>query len=377
MYDVVVVGGGVMGMATAYSLLKRGVRKVAVLERHTVGHDRAASTDKTKAIRYEYANSEQYSLMVGRAIELWRDLEAQTRGDLYVNCGVACWGRGEAPYTRSSFRTLSRLGLPIREVSPEELCTIYPQFSLADISYATVNPEGGFLRASRCVSAFAKMVRAGGGDIYEGYHVTGLSQLGQTVTIRVEGGESIVASRVVLATGAWAASLLPTLGLTLPLTANKQQVMYMSGLSESFAPGPFPVFLNLDHDFYGFPLDENGLLKVSIHFPGPLIDPNVPHAPDKAADDLLLSLVETYIPQAAKGKIELSRVCMYAMTPDEDFILDRLPGYDNVTVAAGFSGHGFKFGPVIGELMAALALGEEPEFSLDPFVLSRFASRWE
>lgn len=373
MYDAVIVGGGVMGLSTAYSLLKRGMKRVVVLERHAVGHDRAASTDNTKAIRYEYADGEQYSLMVGRAIELWRELEAHTNADLYVNSGVVCWGRGDAPYTRSSYKTVSRLGISIREVEPEELCALYPQFSVADISYATVNPEGGFLRASRCVAALAASVRQAGGEIREGCRVTGLRQKSSVVEVAMLGGESLQGAQVVLAAGAWSASLLPSLGVTLPLTANKQQVMYISGLPETFSPGPFPVFLNLDHDFYGFPQDENGLLKVSVHDPGPIIDPNVSHQPDTEVDDYLLSLVKTYIPQAAEGQFALSRVCMYAMTPDEDFILDRVPGYSNVVVAAGFSGHGFKFGPVIGELMASLVTGEAAEFSLEPFAFSRFA----
>ncbi|HKP54488.1 MAG TPA: N-methyl-L-tryptophan oxidase [Chloroflexia bacterium] len=371
-YDTVVVGGGVMGLATAYSLLKRGLRRVIVLERETIGHDRAASTDNTKAIRYEYAEWEQYSLMVGRAIELWRELEARSGAELYVNSGVLCWGRDEARYARKSFKTLSRLGLPIREVSLEEMCQLYPEFSPADITYATVNTEGGFLRASRCVSTLATLVREMGGEIREGCHVTGLSQRGQATEVEVSGGERVAASHLVLAAGAWGASLLPSMGITLPLSAHKQQVMYISGLPDSFSAGRFPVFLNLDNDFYGFPLDEAGLLKVSVHYPGPLVDPDVPEPPNPGYDDTLRALVRTYIPRAAEGRVPLSRVCMYAMTPDEDFILDRVPGYESVFVAAGFSGHGFKFGPVIGDMMAALVLGERAEFSLEPFALSRF-----
>jgi monomeric sarcosine oxidase len=374
MYDVVVVGGGIMGLATAYSLLKRGLHRVAVVERHAVGHDRAASTDNTKAIRYEYADGEQYSLMVGRAIEMWRELEARTGMELYVNAGVVCWGRGEAPYTRRSYKTLSRLGLPIREIEPEELCHLYPQFSMADITYVTLNPDGGFLRASRCMQALAALVRELGGEIQEECQVTGLVERDGVVEVQMVNGEALVASQVVLAAGAWSASLLPSLGVTVPLTANKQQVMYIAGLTDSFSPASFPVFLNLDHDFYGFPLDENGLLKVSVHYPGPVIDPNVPSQPDAEADNLLISLVEKYIPEAARGDVQMSRVCMYSMTPDEDFILDRVPGYERVIMAGGFSGHGFKFAPVIGEMMAALALGELTEFPIGPFALARFTA---
>src|SRR5437763_3241901 len=102
-YEAVVAGGGVMGMATAYSLLKRGAGRVLVLEKHAVGHDRAASTDNSKAIRFEYAEQEIYSRMVGRSLDLWRDLERASGRELYVNCGVVCWGRGDQSFAQRSY----------------------------------------------------------------------------------------------------------------------------------------------------------------------------------------------------------------------------------------------------------------------------------
>ncbi|MEO8289275.1 MAG: N-methyl-L-tryptophan oxidase [Chloroflexota bacterium] len=372
-YDVAVVGGGIMGLSAAYALLRHGVRRVVVLERYRVAHDRAASTDTTKAIRYEYADAEIYSRMVGRSIEMWRDLEAATGAELYNNCGVVCWGRPDEQHVRQSYQTLSKMGLPIREVGPDELVRLYPQFARADITYATVNPEGGFLRASTCVRATEEMVLRLGGEIRDAAHVVGLDAHGDGVTVSLHNGDRVDANKVVLATGAWGAKLLPQLGLTLPLTANKQQVVYISGLGNEFAPGPFPVFLNLNHDFYGFPLDGAGLLKASIHYPGPVIDPDVVQTPSETFIDELVSYLEKYIPDTMGGDISFSRMCMYAMTPDEDFILDYLPGSRDVVVAAGFSGHGFKFGPVIGGLLAALALGEEPEFDMQRFAISRFS----
>src|SRR5688500_1416550 len=168
-YEVIIAGGGIMGLATAYSLLRRGVRGVLVLERFTLGHDRAASTDDTKAIRYEYGDQAIYSRMVERAIPTWRDLESRAalETDLYVNCGVVCWGRGEAPHTRTSYAPLREMGLPIRAVSPQELAAEYPQFDPADMSFITINPEGGFLRATACVRAYAKLIRQMGGEIRE------------------------------------------------------------------------------------------------------------------------------------------------------------------------------------------------------------------
>ncbi|MFL5732118.1 MAG: N-methyl-L-tryptophan oxidase [Chloroflexia bacterium] len=375
--EVAVIGGGVMGLATAYSLLKRGVRGVVVLERDRVGNDRAASTDSSKAIRYEYAEDELYSHMVGRSLELWGDLERVSGRELYVKCGVVCWGRGEDSFAKRSYETLRRMGIPIQQFSPEELCSRFPQFGLADMTYATYNPEGGFLRASECVAALAHEVRRLGGEIREGSTVTNVRPEGSGHTLLLAGGGEFKAPRVVLAAGAWGAKLLPRLGLKVPMTAHKQQVVYMSGLGAEFQPGHFPVFLNLDHEFYGFPLDAAGLQKSSIHLPGPIIDPDLDLPTDPEFTETVLSLLEQYIPPAAKGKVALARTCMYAMTPDEDFIIDHVPGLANAVVAAGFSGHGFKFGPLIGEFLASLVLAEPPEFPLDKFAIIRFTGRNE
>ncbi len=363
-----------MGLAAAYALLKRGVKQVLVLEKSRVGHDRAASSDTTKAIRYEYGESEMYARMVGKALELWQALERETGADLYVNSGVVTWGRGDAPHARASFRTVSRMGIPIREVSPAELCSFYPQFHVADMTYATINPEGGFMRASNCVSTLARRVRELGGEIREGVGLQAMVSGSERAVLTLGNGQTVQASRVILAVGPWSSTLLPQLGVSLPVTSHKQQVVYMAGLGDEFAPGKFPVFLNLDHDFYGFPLDEHSLLKASLHLPGPLVDPDLPQTPDDSFTERIVSLLATYIPRAAKGSVRMSRVCMYAMTPDEDFFIDHVPGQPNAVLAAGFSGHGFKFGILVGELLAALSLGEETLFPMQPFALSR-ASR--
>ena len=368
----IVAGGGVMGLSTAYALLKRGARRVTVLERYTVGHERASSTDATRAIRYEYASEELYSRMVARCVPMWRELEALAGSDLYVNSGVACWGRAGETHARQSYRTLTAMGIPIRQIGPTELVSMFPQFAVADIYYATYNPEGGFLRADECVQALANAVRDMGGEIVEGCEVTGVEESEGSVTVSDAAGQKHSAGRVAVAPGAWGARLLPKLGLAIPLTANRQQLIYVAGLGPEFEPGRFPVFLNLDHDFYGFPLDRNGLLKASIHSPGPVIDPERALTPDPNFDQAVFRLMRTYIPSAAQGRLGPSRMCMYEMTPDDDFVIDRLPGCQNVVVAAGFSGHGFKFAPLVGEMVADMLMDREPEFPLSQFALSRF-----
>ena len=204
------------------------------------------------------------------------------------------------------------------------------------MTYATYNSEGGFLRASNCVSAFVSEIRRLGGEVREMASVVALEFSGDGAKVILEGGEPLHADRVVFAAGAWGSTLYPKLGLHLPLTANRQQVVYVGGLSDEFAPANFPVFLNLDNDLYGFPLDTAGRLKASIHVPGALVDPDVPMTSDDEFTRTIMALLDTYIPRAGKGEVVLARTCMYAMTPDEDFIIDRFPGYDNVALLAAF-----------------------------------------
>jgi monomeric sarcosine oxidase len=367
-----IAGGGVMGLSTAYALLRRGARYVTVLERYTVGHDRASSTDTSRAVRYEYAANELYSRMVARAVPMWRELADKAGTDLYVECGVACWGRAGDLHARQSFRTLSSMGIPIRQMGPAELVAMYPQFAVADIYYATYNPVGGFLRADECMQALAKAVRGMGGEIVERCEVTALEESRGSVAVTCADGQKHSAGRVLVAPGAWGARLLPRLGLAIPLTANRQQVIYVAGLGPEFAHDRFPVFLNLDHDYYGFPLDRNGMMKASIHSPGPIMDPDSAPRPDPSFDQAVLRLMRTYMPGAAHGRLSHSRMCMYDMTPDEDFVIDRVPGHENVVLATGFSGHGFKFAPVVGEMVADMLMDREPEFPLARFALSRF-----
>lgn len=374
-YDAAVVGGGVMGLSAARALLDRGVACVVVLEREQVGHERAASTDTTRAIRYEYAQQGIYSRMVHLSIPMWEELARRSSRDLYVNSGVICWGRAADSHARLSYSTLRDMDIPIEEISPDELCRRYPQFSVADMSYATYNPLGGFLRASACVAAIAAEVRGVGGHIREGCEVVAVSEQKAGVTLRLQSGVKVEAARVVLTPGPWGSTLLPSLGIALPLTANKQQLVYVGGLGPEFAPSSFPVFLNLDHDFYGFPLDEQGVFKASIHFPGPVVDPDANEPVDHSFTQRVIELLRTYIPAATRGRTISSRLCMYAMTPDEDFVLDYAPGSKKIVMGVGFSGHGFKFGPLIGELLADLLLGRSPAISLQQFALARFGKR--
>jgi len=367
----IVVGGGVMGLAAGSALAGRGVA-VTLLERHEIGHDWAASHGLTRAIRHEYGAAALYTDMVARSLPLWDELARETARHLYTETGVLSLGRADDGHTLAGFEVMQAAGLPIERLSAEECAARFPQFRPEDYDVITYNPTGGMLHASECVRALAARLRARGGTIREGIQVRRVETAGDGGRVVLADGSALQADTVIVAAGAWVADVLPEVAL--PIRVTRQQVCYLEGLSpERFAVGTFPVFL-ASMEYYGFPLQGAGWFKVGSHVFGDTVDPNVGYPPDMQEVEAVRGFLRRVIPGAAEGRLALVDRCMYDVTPDEDFILDHHPGGEGVVIASGFSGHGFKFGILIGELLAALALHETPPVPLERFRLARFDS---
>jgi glycine/D-amino acid oxidase-like deaminating enzyme len=256
----------------------------------------------------------------------------------------------------------------------EDLQRQYPQFSVPDARQVLLTSEGGYLRASLCVHTLSTLVRQLGGEIRQQVGVAGCETHGEGIHVRLNDGTGISTARLIETVGPWSAQVLAHMGLHVSVTADKQQVVYIGGLDSTFAANRFPVFICLDQFVYGFPLDAEGYLKLAVYQPGPAVDPDGLGDPDPVFTDRICQFLAETLPQASRGTVSKVRLCMYAMTPDEDFILDYFLRRPQIVVGAGFSGHGFKFAPLIGELLAALVLEEAPSFSVAPFAITRFAT---
>ncbi|HEY7983547.1 MAG TPA: FAD-dependent oxidoreductase, partial [Ktedonobacterales bacterium] len=223
-----------------------------------------------------------------------------------------------------------------------------------------------------CLYALRDRLRARGGTLREGTAVARVAAAGAGARVTLADGGALVADRVVVTAGPWVHDLLPELAL--PIRPTHQQVLYLGGLPAArFGAGAFPVFL-ADMDFYGFPLTGDGWLKVATHAFGATQDPNAAQGIVAAEVARVRDWVRRVIPEAGAAPVVATDTCMYDLAPDEDFILDRHPANPHIIIGSGFSGHGFKFGPLIGELLAALALDAAPEVPLDRFALSRFGA---
>ena len=370
---MVVVGGGVMGLAAGCALAERPDVAVTVLERFQVGHDWASSHGLTRAIRYEYGDAAIYTEMVARSLPLWADLARETGRTLYTETGVLTLGHSDDGHTLPGLEVMRAQGLPAERLAGDACRARFPQFQPDDYDAITWNPTGGMLHASECLAALTQRLRARGGDVREGAQVTRVEPEGDGGRVTLADGSAISADRVIVTAGPWVQDVLP--GLHLPVRPTRQQVCYFGDLPqpELFAPERFPVFL-VGMNQYGFPLQGPGWFKIGLHAFGETADPNAGYEADEAQVEAVRDFLRRVIPGAAEGRLALVDRCMYDVTPDEDFILDAHPGGAGVIIGSGFSGHGFKFGVLIGQVLAALALGEEPSVPMERFGLSRFGA---
>ena len=367
---VIVIGGGVMGLATGCALAGRGA-EVTLLERHTIGHAWASSHGLSRAIRHEYGPAAHYTRMVARSLPLWAELARETGRRLYTETGVLTLGQEDDGQTLAGLTVMQAEGLPAERLTPDECARRFAQFQPAEYSAITWNPRGGMLHADECLRSLRERLAARGGRLREGAQVARIEPLAESARVWLADGATLEAERVVVTAGPWVNDALSGLA-SLPIRATRQQVCYFSGADAAeFAVGAFPVFL-AEMDCYGFPLAGPGWLKVASHITGQPVNPDAGYTPDEDEVAYVRDFLRRVIPAAAT--LDLAKVdrCMYDVSPDEDFILDHLPGAPSVIVGSGFSGHGFKFGVLIGELLAALALDEAPAVPLDPFRLARF-----
>jgi monomeric sarcosine oxidase len=378
---IVIVGAGIVGLSTAYALLTQGFQHVTVLEQEHVDHARSTSHGVSRLLRFEYGAETLYSEMVRLSLACWQQLESATKRTLYTRTGLLVSGTEHDCFTRSSYLTMRKLGLPVEHLSTQRCQQRFPQFAIEPYTMLTYNAQAGILHASTCLHALKERILALGGIIRESCRVTHISHDASYRPIRLfcgdsrnGDGEDISADRLVLATGPWVHRLLADLDL--PIQMTRQYLLYFSGLPlPLFGVNSFPAFIT--NDLYGFPVHQmhNGQywLKAATHNFGPSIDPDDTRELDERSVAHTARRLRELIPALQQARLVHVDSCMYDVSPDEDFILDHLPGDPRIVFATGLSGHGFKFGPLLGELLSSLLFDTAPVVPLNRFQLARFS----
>ncbi len=360
-FDVIVVGGGVMGTAAARSLAERG-RATLLLERSTIGHTHGSSGGPNRIFRLAYHHPD-YVELARRALEAWRALEARADRRLLITTGGI--DAGEA--SRVCAEAMDAAGVGYREVDADAVGERWPALRFDRGVPLFVQEDAGVCLADRTVRAQADVARADGATILEGTRVETIRATGLGVEVVSTDGQTHRAPVAVLAAGAWNGPLLRQAGIALPLRPTFEQALHVR-LPE---PSPLPTLVDRSSDparpRYAVPNPlEPASVKVGTHLATVPVEPDLlPSEPDPdRADDDAHYAAERFPGAEPSGAVD---TCMYTMTPDEDFVLDRR---GPVVVCSPCSGHGFKFAPLIGSLVADLV-----EARPAPFPIERFLSR--
>ena len=371
-YDVIVVGVGGMGSATAYHLARRGAQ-VLGLERYDIPHAMGSSHGVNRIIRMAYFEDPSYVPLLSRSYELWRHLEEVSGERLLVITG----GIDAAPKDHrvfiGSLESCRRHGLDHEVLDAGEVGRRFPGYRLPEAHMAVFQPDGGYVMSERCIVAHVDAALAHGAEVHGREQVVGWEPLGDGVRVTTDRGE-YTADRMVVTAGAWTMGLIdPLVGLATP----ERQVLgwFQPKRPELFSPERFPIF-NLEVDeghFYGFPVETIPGFKIGLyHHLEEDVDPDTMDREPNAADEAALRVaVDRYFPDAS-GPVLTLKTCLFTNSPDEHFILDTHPELSQVVIGAGFSGHGFKFSAVVGEILADLALEGTTTHDISILRMGRF-----
>lgn len=383
--DVVVVGLGTMGAAAAYHLATRGVR-VAGFDRFRPPHGHGEHAGGSRIIRQAYAEGRAYVPLVRRAYELWAELGQAAGTELLTLTGGLMLGRADSAQVSGALASAVAYGLDHELLDAAEIRRRFPAFAPADDEVGVYEPAAGIVRPEATIAAHLKLAEQAGARLRFGAAVTGWRATADGVEVTVD-GTTVSAAHLVLCPGPWAGEVLRSAGV--PLRVESRLQHYWAPPAE-FAVGACPIWIwepTGEQVAYGLPAfappadlpgagpGVGAVAKAAFHSGSRPAEADG-GAPPATPDDLaaIVDWLRTRLPSLADARYIGAKPCLYTMTPDEDFVLGHHPRAAGVTVAAGFSGHGFKFAPVIGEILADLATTGSTSHDIAAFAPGRFST---
>jgi sarcosine oxidase len=355
-YDAIVLGVGGVGSAALFHLASRGAR-VLGLDRFAPPHDRGSSHGQTRLIRQAYYEHPDYVPLVQRAFNGWRALEAGSGETLYHEVGLLQVGPAAGEVVRGVRASAARHHLPIENLTPREAAARFRGFRIPDFCEAIFERRAGYLLVERAVQAHVNEALRMGATLQSGEEVRRWRVTGPGIAVESDRA-TYAADRLVVTAGPWAGQLLAELGI--PLEVRRKPLYWFRTRGDAYlADRGCPGFLyDLPQGcFYGVPQIDSAGVKVAQHTGGPVVgDPlTVDRQLDARDQQPVADFVDAYLSEATT-ECTAHTVCMYTMTPDAHFVVDKHPVHAQVVLAAGLSGHGFKFTGVLGEALADLAL---------------------
>lgn len=357
--DVVVVGAGIFGACSAYFLRQRGL-SVLLLDAWGVAHPRATSGGETRVIRSGYGKQSLYTRWAWEALRDWKRWQREWRTELFHPTGVLWLAKEETEYVRASLRHLAKHKIPVERLTVGEVVRRFPQFAPLDTRLAYLEPKAGVLLARKaCRAVVSAFDRLGGR-----FHLAAIqppsaattTSGGKLVAVETTSGEKISAGAFVFACGPWLKEIFPSL-LGNKIQISKQDVYFFGAPpgSRDFEPPRFPVWIDMGAhlEYYGIPALDGRDVKIASDLTGPPFDPT--HGERSVSPESVAGArryLAARFPALEDAPLAETRVCQYERTPDSHLILDQHPEWENVWIAGGGSGHGFKLGPVVGRTVA-------------------------
>lgn len=380
--DAIVIGVGSMGAATCYRLAERG-SKVLGLEQFEIPHIQGSHAGQSRIIRKAYFEHPDYVPLLQRAYHNWQQLEVQTGKQVYYKTGLLYHGSAHHPMIKGVADSASLHHIQLHELTHKQAIGRFSQFNIPPDFKTIYEPDAGFIRPEIAITLYKEEAIKKGADIHVNEQVLEWKKEDGLIKVITQKGVYWT-KKLIITAGAWAGKMAPELKTKLKIT--RQVIVWINpAKKEIFQPSRFPCWLIADDKkegaLYGFPylekknFDEPEGLKFAWHYAADETDPdNVNREIAEGEIQQLINQVSEYIPAVADAEIVATKTCLYANSPDENFIIDHLPGYDgDVSFACGFSGHGFKFVSVVGEILADLAAEGKTELPIDFLRLKRLS----
>jgi sarcosine oxidase len=370
-YDLIVLGLGGIGSAAAYWGSARLGNSVLGIEQFQVGHGNGGSEDHSRIIRLSY-HTPAYVELARAAYEAWEQVEVVSGEQLVLRTGGLDLAPAGASIGLDDYRaSMTTAGVPFEELDSSELMRRWPQWQVGEDVTALYQEQSGIAMASRANSAHRRLAAEHGADLLASVGVESIKETGGEVEV-MAGGVAYRGANLVVAAGAWTNRALDPLGVAFPLEVTQEQVVYLDPLDPAgFHPSRFPIWIWMDEpNFYGFPIFGEPAVKVAWDRCEIVTDPDTRSFEPRAdVNEAVLRFTAQHLPSAA-GTIRIAKTCLYTLTPDRDFIVDRVPGQEHVFAAVG-AGHAFKFASLLGRVLVDLAVDGETDVDISPFAADR------
>ncbi|GBD61620.1 N-methyl-L-tryptophan oxidase [Tetragenococcus halophilus] len=374
MYDVIIIGAGSMGMAAGYYLTESG-QTVALIDAFDPPHEEGSHHGETRLIRHAYGEGSSYVPLALHAQRLWESLEKKTNERIFAKTGVLNFGPKYNIFLETVKKSAEEYLLPLEVMTAKDINQRWPGFQLDKDAIGYFEKSSGVLFSENAIRTYRMLAEKNGADLYMNRFVQSIKTSTEQITVKLE-NEAVVGTKLLIAAGKRTNQVTKLLNIKLPLIPLRKTFSWMTAAKNSlYKEGRFPAWGYDDGNstYYGFPdINEKGL-KIGRHDGGRLLDdPRVLERFGTYPEDEQEVVDFTHKHLLKNIELKEGKVCTYTNTPDEDFIIDYLPEYENIMVACGFSGHGFKFASGIGECLANMLMGKQPAVSLESFRLSRF-----